>query len=884
LRIGIASADGASDEVRIEGFDPNDAEVGAHGVESFLFADGTLLAYRDLVLNTFIVQGDSGDDTLAGTNVQDRLYGYEGNDELRAEEGSDTLTGGRNDDLLEGGAGADMYVFDRGDGIDTIIDSGAGYDANSLSFGSGIGAADVSARQDGDDLLVSYGPGDLIRIRNWMPDRAGLWAMNFADGTSLTIAQLANAPPVTAAPPDAQTVLEDQPFSCSIPADAFADPEGGGLNYSVTLANGNALPNWLAFDPLTRTFSGVPENIDVGTLEVLVKATDALGATATQAASITVVNTNDAPEVAETIADAHATEDEAFVFSMPAGVFRDVDADDVLTLSARQADGELLPAWLAFDPETGTFSGLPGNDQVGSVSIAVIAMDLAGGSATQSFTLSVGNVNDAPEAGIVLTGQLVRQGTSFVWQMPEGAFVDADADDALTYSARLSDDGVLPAWLAFDAATGTFSGMPADIGRYDIRITATDSAGAAASQTFALDVTADGNLAPTVTPDAASVTEDRRLIAWGNVLANDQDPEGNPLSVADPGIRRGEYGLLTLLPDGHYAYLLDDCSARVQGLGAGETAIEYFGYLASYGAMQSSGELAIAVKGTNDAPILAKPLANVQLAKGKAFSWQLPAGSFADPDRNDTLSYTATLANGRSLPAWLAFDAETQTFSGTVPANAKGSLDVCVVASDGHGECSTASDTFRISFGNRTVVPQGNEGVGNGVDPPPPAHDHDWNDGPNTGPGHPDCRGAEGERGDDRNSRQQHDGEENWIKSWGAGGGHGTFACLDTRIIERHCGGFGDDRRDTDAHDDGDVFRRWAAMERALTQLLADGNRPSWLEPVHGADLRGLALMSHGWQGPMRGGADPISLAAGADICPKSFRGLDEGMLRLRTE
>ncbi|MBK6638115.1 MAG: putative Ig domain-containing protein [Rhodocyclaceae bacterium] len=38
----------------------------------------------------------------------------------------------------------------------------------------------------------------------------------------------------------------------------------------------------------------------------------------------------------------------------------------------------------------------------------------------------------------------------------------------------------------------------------------------------------------------------------------------------------------------------------------------------------------------------------------------------------DTLSYSAALANSKTLPAWLKFDAATQTFSGTAPAGAKG--------------------------------------------------------------------------------------------------------------------------------------------------------------------------------------------------------------------
>ncbi|MDN5871868.1 MAG: hypothetical protein L0H73_14245 [Nitrococcus sp.] len=35
---------------------------------------------------------------------------------------------------------------------------------------------------------------------------------------------------------------------------------------------------------------------------------------------------------------------------------------------------------------------------------------------------------------------------------------------------------------------------------------------------------------------------------------------------------------------------------------------------------------------------------------------------------------------------------------------------------------------------------KGNEGVGNGEDPPPPGHDRNWNDGPGTSPGHPGRR------------------------------------------------------------------------------------------------------------------------------------------------
>ncbi|MDB9448080.1 choice-of-anchor I domain-containing protein [Anabaena sp. CS-542/02] len=49
------------------------------------------------------------------------------------------------------------------------------------------------------------------------------------------------------------------------------------LTYSATLENGEPLPSWLTFNPVTRTFSGTPSNEDVGTFEITVTARDTAG-------------------------------------------------------------------------------------------------------------------------------------------------------------------------------------------------------------------------------------------------------------------------------------------------------------------------------------------------------------------------------------------------------------------------------------------------------------------------------------------------------------------------------------------------------------------------------------------------------------------------------
>ena len=75
-----------------------------------------------------VVFGSSDSETLTGGTESDFLYGGAGDD---------TLTGHAGDDYLEGGKGADSYLYNTGDGLDTIFDEdGSGrilYDGAALS-------------------------------------------------------------------------------------------------------------------------------------------------------------------------------------------------------------------------------------------------------------------------------------------------------------------------------------------------------------------------------------------------------------------------------------------------------------------------------------------------------------------------------------------------------------------------------------------------------------------------------------------------------------------------------------------------------------------------------------------------------------------------------
>ncbi len=109
---------------------------------------------------------------------------------------------------------------------------------------------------------------------------------------------------------------------------------------------------------------------------------DGQGGTDTATATVKIVGANDAPIVANEIADQETDAYQSFNFTLPADVFSDPDTSDVLQITASDltvpttatlADGAALPAWLSFDGET--FSGTPTNADSGTLFIQVTASD-----------------------------------------------------------------------------------------------------------------------------------------------------------------------------------------------------------------------------------------------------------------------------------------------------------------------------------------------------------------------------------------------------------------------------------------------------------------------------------------------------------------------------
>lgn len=406
-----------------------------------------LLAAGGQFVNQVI--GTEGDDILQGSADVDRLSGLGGNDQLYGQEGDDVLDGGDGDDFLYGGAGNDRILSNSGT---DFVDGGAGDDVlegedNDTHYyygvkGNGEGGDDIifdidgadslhikvessdidtgfAVGQDGDDLKLTFTPGESITIRQWFtapylsyPRRIENITFEQADGTitEMTPADIdailaGGNPPELDNPVADQSATEDSPFQFQVPAGTFSDPDGDNLTLDATLAGGSALPGWLIFDAQTGTFSGTPTNGDVGSINVEVTATDAGGESVSDTFTLTVENVNDAPVVNGSIENISIEVSSVFEFTVSADTFADIDAGDALTLSASLADGSGLPGWLNFDAQTATFSGTPQAGDVMPLQIRVTATDSAGETAGTEFRLGFnGDVLSGTAGDDVLTG------------------------------------------------------------------------------------------------------------------------------------------------------------------------------------------------------------------------------------------------------------------------------------------------------------------------------------------------------------------------------------------------------------------------------------------------------------------------------------------------
>jgi Ca2+-binding RTX toxin-like protein len=105
----------------------------------------------------------------------------------------------------------------------------------------------------------------------------------------------------------------------------------------------------------------------------------------------------------------------------------------------------------------------------------------------------------------------------------------------------------------------------------------------------------------------------------------------------------------------------------------------------------------------NSAPEAGTAIASQTATEDAPFAFQIPADAFSDKDVGETLTYSASLADGSPLPAWLSFDPATRTFYGLPENDHVGSLSLRVSVSDRAG--ASASQQFDIVVLNVNDAP-----------------------------------------------------------------------------------------------------------------------------------------------------------------------------------
>ena len=310
---------------------------------------------------------------------------------------------------------------------------------------------------------------------SWTPtfDQAGEYTVTFTaadpqnsttDKTVKISVNQVNRTPVFPAQA-AQTVDENKALSVKLAPATDPDKEDSGkLTYSA-----DGLPDGAVFDAATQTLNWTPTYDQAGKYNVTFSVSDG-GFTVKQPMEITVNPVNRAPQLAK-ISDQNVDENREWSVTVDAS---DPDKEDQgkLTVSV-----DNLPDGAAFDAGSNTISWKPGFDKAGDYTINVTVSDPAGETASESFKLTVNNVNRAP----AISG-------------PGSASVEEGENVSLSYSANDADgddlkfslDGA-PSGMAIDDS-GRLSWSNAQPGSYDVTVTVSDGM-ARATQSLSLTVT-----------------------------------------------------------------------------------------------------------------------------------------------------------------------------------------------------------------------------------------------------------------------------------------------------------------------------------------------------------------------------------------------------------
>lgn len=169
------------------------------GIASFTIG-GTVISAAQLIGTHY---ADSVD--LNSSNAGASAYGGVQADIIVASGDDSRISGGRGNDVLTGGTGSTAYLFERGDGLDSITDlstylASSGANKNTLELGAAIAVSDLTLRWDAGTsrFTLATGDGDGLQLTDFAPvdvmnGPRTIDEVKFSDGTVMSWADLVTA-------------------------------------------------------------------------------------------------------------------------------------------------------------------------------------------------------------------------------------------------------------------------------------------------------------------------------------------------------------------------------------------------------------------------------------------------------------------------------------------------------------------------------------------------------------------------------------------------------------------------------------------------------------------------------------------------------------------
>lgn len=313
--------------------------------------------------------------------------------------------------------------------------------------------------------------------------------------------------------------------------------------------------------------------------------------------------------------------------------------------------------------------------------------------------------NQAPVAvSDNLADLAAMEGIAIHYALDNHLFTDEDVA-GLTYEVTLADGSALPSWLRYDEQSKTISGVPKkdNIGQLALKVTAKDVEGLTTSINWNIVVAEKPNLAPIATVQSLTspVFKENETITYTLPETLFKDDGEEPLTYQVQSAN-GE-----ALPE----WLTFNSKTRtLSGMPNFESAGSHALRIIATDSKGLSSSIAwqLEVSDTNRAPTAENSIPTQNITAKENWQYHLAVNRyFQDLDTDDKLSYSVTLSDGKPLPSWLHYDADTHTLSGNAPE--KGQFQLAVTATDKAGETATQTLTVNVALpivngGHDTIV------------------------------------------------------------------------------------------------------------------------------------------------------------------------------------